>query len=137
MRPPAFIGIVLAAAAVVGDSGPPIVWMAPFLSGGGYSSEAIAYAIELDKFFPNFATVQFAERVGSSCISTPCTLRPRRALLVRRQTLASARGSRRMFSKHCKGTHHQPTHPQSRPGSGLDTWSCRLMRNGRDVRGDS
>jgi hypothetical protein len=63
MRPQAFIGIVLAAAAVVGDSGPPIVWMAPFLSGGGYSSEAIAYAIELDKVFPNFATVQFAEQV--------------------------------------------------------------------------
>ena len=38
-------------------------WYAPFLSGGGYSSEAITYAIHLEQTLPanSFSIVQFAE----------------------------------------------------------------------------
>ena len=44
---------------------PSVTWYAPFLSGGGYSSEAISFALEAakssaDKF--NFGIVQFAEQ---------------------------------------------------------------------------
>jgi hypothetical protein len=51
--------------AVTVDAAPvavPVVWMAPFLSGGGYSSEAISYAMELERMLPNgFGIKQFAE----------------------------------------------------------------------------
>jgi hypothetical protein len=64
------VGVVLAAAAA---SDAPVIWMAPFLSGGGYSSEAISYAIELEKVVPNFSTVQFAEQVRFAVWHPPRT----------------------------------------------------------------
>ena len=42
-----------------------VVWFAPFLSGGGYSSEAISYALELHRRLPrSFGIVQFAEQAN-------------------------------------------------------------------------
>ena len=42
-----------------------VVWFAPFLSGGGYSSEAISYALELHRRLPHsFGIVQFAEQAS-------------------------------------------------------------------------
>lgn len=42
---------------------PHVTWYAPFLSGGGYSSEAITYALHLEQTLPanSFSIVQFAE----------------------------------------------------------------------------
>ncbi|KAJ1621952.1 hypothetical protein T492DRAFT_1065749 [Pavlovales sp. CCMP2436] len=38
-----------------------VVWMAPFLSGGGYSSEAISFVLELARLVPQLRIAQFAE----------------------------------------------------------------------------
>ena len=42
-----------------------VVWMAPFLTGGGYSSEAISYAVALQALLPagRLGAVQFAEQM--------------------------------------------------------------------------
>ena len=44
----------------------PVVWMAPFLTGGGYSSEAISYALALEHELHNFSIVQFAEQADAA-----------------------------------------------------------------------
>jgi hypothetical protein len=55
-----FLLLATVRAASSSDSAPlPVKWYAPFLAGGGYSSEAISYALELES--PDFAIVQFAE----------------------------------------------------------------------------
>ena len=46
---------------------PKVTWYAPFLSGGGYSSEAITFAIELQNKIP-FSIVQFAEHSKNTFI---------------------------------------------------------------------
>ena len=47
-----------------------VSWYSPLLSGGGYSSEAISFALDLgfgnDGAVPSFGAVQFAEHVDSS-----------------------------------------------------------------------
>ena len=47
-----------------------VTWYAPFLSGGGYSSEAITYAINLQQTLPpqSFSIVQFAEHAESNVL---------------------------------------------------------------------
>lgn len=46
---------------------PHVTWYAPFLTGGGYSSEAITYAIQLRQVLDkSFSIVQFAEHSKSS-----------------------------------------------------------------------
>lgn len=39
----------------------PVLWYAPFLSGGGYSSEAISFALQLDLMIPSFGIVSLLQ----------------------------------------------------------------------------
>jgi len=50
---------------------PNVVWMAPFLTGGGYSSEAISYAMALEKELPRgrLGAVQFAEQMDRAFVA--------------------------------------------------------------------
>ena len=64
------IAIVVATAA----SNPPkpfaTKWYAPFLAGGGYSSEAISYALELERILgEQFGIVQFAEQADHKFVA--------------------------------------------------------------------
>ena len=49
-------------------TGRPFLWMSPALSGGGYSSEALAFAQGLAELLPNFHLRQFAEHADEKFV---------------------------------------------------------------------
>jgi len=51
-----------AASGEAGEELPSLLWMAPILAGGGYSSEAMSYALELDKIYRQSGKTQFGLR---------------------------------------------------------------------------
>lgn len=49
-------------------SEPLVTWYAPFLAGGGYSSEAISYVLPLESLVPGLRIRQFAEHADASFV---------------------------------------------------------------------
>lgn len=76
----------------MGESALGLLWMAPALSGGGYASEAIAFAQGLENVLGNrFALRQFAEPASLS--DDDLATHPHMKLLRRVMRLADARGA--------------------------------------------
>jgi hypothetical protein len=80
------------------DAPLPVKWFAPFLAGGGYSSEAIAYALELES--PDFAIVQFAEPADHGFARGV----PRKAMEILDKQMTRARSFNRPSIQICHAT---------------------------------